>query len=52
MTVFYLKSGKAEWIGLVLSFVIPMLFTLLLVVQLNRTENKLIDLFDVIEVST
>jgi hypothetical protein len=44
MTVFYLKSGKADWIGLVLSFVIPMLFTLLLVVQLNRTENKLIDL--------
>jgi hypothetical protein len=46
-TLAYLESGSADRTGLVFSFVIPILFTSLLIVQLNRTENKLIDMFDV-----
>ncbi len=41
------KTDNGNWKGLALSFIVPILFTLLLIVQLNRTENKLIDLFEV-----
>jgi len=43
----YSKADGGDWRGLIFSFIIPTLWTLLLILQLNRTENSLIELFDV-----
>ena len=43
----FFKADSDNWRGLIFSFIIPVFLTLLLTLQLNRTENKLIDLFEV-----
>lgn len=41
-------SGReADWNSIFLSLLVPMFLTFLLIIQLNRTENRLIDLFEV-----
>lgn len=40
-------DNEADWTGLLLGLVVPIFSALLLAIQLNRTENKLIDLFEV-----
>lgn len=41
------RDTGGDWNGLLLGLVVPIFFALLLTIQLNRTENKLIDLFGV-----
>jgi hypothetical protein len=36
-----------DWIGILLGLLIPLVFTLLLVLQLKLAENKLIELFKI-----
>lgn len=40
-------DSEGHWTGLLTGLVVPILFTFLLIWQLNRAENKLIDLFGV-----
>lgn len=49
LTIFdYVKPDhEGHWTGLLGVLVVPVLFTCLLIWQLNRAENKLIDLFGV-----
>jgi len=44
MTITALRRND-DWMGIVVGLLIPVVFTLLLVLQLKLTENKLIDLF-------
>src|SRR6218665_1538810 len=46
VTVTTVTRGNGDWKDLLFGLVVPLLFTLLLIFQLNRTENKLIDLFE------
>lgn len=45
ITSVQVKTNNGEWGGLLFGLLMPILFTLLLLMQLNKTENKLIDLF-------
>lgn len=46
MTITALERDD-EWISILLGLLIPLVFTLLLILQLKLTENKLIDLFKI-----